>query len=576
MRIREVNSKNSTHYAIIKDITRDGKRTTKIVENIGSFEKLKERAGQQDPLEWLYEYVQQLNEDEAQGKLPVHLQLSPNKLIESGTQRKVSGGYLFLEKIFYQLGLHTICQSISKRYKFDYHLTEILSRLVYTRILSPGSKLKNVKHFKTYLEPLSIEYHDVLRALEVLAKENDFIQSQLYKNIQKKGPRNDGVLYYDCTNYFFYIHQEDELRRYGINKQHQPRPQVQMGLFLDGDGLPLAFSIFPGNESEQTSLKPLEQKIIKDFHHSKFVVCTDAGLASSANRRFNDTPTRRFITTQSIKKLKRFLKEWSLDLESGWRLPHQSQQYNLSALRTDEALIEKFYDQTFYKERWINENGIEQRLIITYSVRYQEYQKRVRENQCQRAMKLIESNPKKIGKPKQNDFKRFIKQTSVTKQGEVADQNHYDLNQQVIETEARFDGLYGVCTNLEDDIEDIIKINKGRWEIEETFMILKSEFESQPIHLSREDRIKAHFITCFLALIIFRTLEKELKSTATFYEILDTLREFDFLPVPEEGYIPSYTRTPLTDQLHEFLGHRLDTEIVTIKKLKEISKQIKK
>lgn len=335
-------------------------------------------------------------------------------------------------------------------------MTQILSRLVITRMLLPGSKLKNIEHFKTYLEPLCIEYHDVLRALEVLAKENDFIQSQLYKNSQKRSTRQDGVLFYDCTNYFFYIYQEDELRRYGIKKQHQPRPQVQMELFLDGDGLPLAFSIFPGIENEQTSLKPLEQKIIKDFNHSKFVVCTDAGLASNANRRFNDTPSRRFITTQSIKKLKAYLKEWSLDLESGWRLPHQSQQYNLSQLRTNPSLIEKFYNKTFYKERWINENGLEQRLIITYSVCYQEYQKRVRENQRQRAIKLIESNHQKIGKPRQNDFKRFIKETSITKEGEVAHQNYYTLDEKEIEKEARFGGLYGVCTNLEDDIEDII------------------------------------------------------------------------------------------------------------------------
>lgn len=576
MRIRTVSSKNTLHYAIIKDISRNGKRTTKVVENLRTIEKIKERSGQQDPLEWLEEYLLQLNEDESQGKLPVNLQLAPNLLIKSNTQRYAEGGYLFLEKIFYQLGLHTICQTISKRYKFNYNLTEILSCLVFSRILSPGSKLKNVQHFKSYLEPLSIDYHDVLRALEVLAKENDFIQSQLYKNSLKHRTRNDGVLFYDCTNYFFYINEEDDLRRFGINKQHQPRPQVQMGLFLDGDGLPLAFSIFPGNESEQTSLKPLEQKIINDFNHSKFVVCTDAGLASSANRRFNDTPTRRFITTQSIKKLKTYLKEWSLDLENGWRLPHQSQQYNLSQLRTNPTLIETYYDKTFYKERWINENGIEQRLIITYSVRYQEYQERVRENQCQRAMKLIKSNPKKIGKPRQNDFKRFIKETSITEQGEVANQTCYLLDQQAIETEARFDGIYGICTNLEDDIKEIIKINKGRWEIEESFMILKSEFEAQPIHLSREDRIKAHFMTCFISLFIFRVLEKELDTQASFYEILETLQQFNFLHIPDEGYIPTFTRTKLTDELHGFLKHRLDTEIVTYKKFKEISKKIKK
>lgn len=576
MRIRTVKSKNTTQYAIIKDINRNGKRTTKVVENLGTLEKIKGRAGQQDPLKWLNNYVKQLNQEEALGKLPVHLQLSPEILINNNQQRIKNGGFLFLQKLFYQLGLESICDSISKRYKFDYNLTDILSGLIFTRVLFPGSKLNDMKVFKTYLEPLSIKYHDLMRALEVISKENDYIQSQLYKNSLKKRKRSDGVLYYDCTNYFFCIYEEDDLRKYGINKQHQPRPQVQMGLFLDGDGLPLAFSIFPGNQSEQTSLKPLEEKTLKDFNHSQFVVCTDSGLASYANRHFNNKADRGFITTQSIKKLKSYLKEWSLDLESGWRLPGSPQQYNISQLRVNPELIEKFKSKTFYKERWIKENGIEQRLIITYSVRYQEYQKRVRENQCQRAVSLIDSKPQKIGKPRQNDFKRFITQTSITSEGEVATQNHFHLNQKAIDDEARFDGIYGVCTNLEDDIETIIKINKGRWEIEESFMILKSEFESRPVHLSREDRIKAHFMTCFLSLTLFRYLEKEITPSRSFYEILDALRSFNFLDIPDEGYIPTYTRTSLTDQLHDFLGARLDTEIVPTKKLKEISKMIKK
>lgn len=576
MRIRTTSSKNTTHYAIIKDVTRQNKRTTKIVENLGTLESIAQRAQGQDPLVWLEEYVKELNLREAQGKLPVSIHFSPSNSIQLDTQRLYRGGYLFLEKLYYDLGLHRTCKKITNRYKFDFDLNLILRHLITTRIIQPGSKAKNIETCKTYLEPSDLDYHKVMRALEVIAKENDFIQSELYKNSLKRTNRNDGVLYYDCTNYFFAINQEDDLRKYGFNKQHQPRPQVQMGLFLDGDGIPLAFSIFPGNHNEQQSLKPLEQTIIKDFNHSKFVVCTDAGLSSLENRRFNNDSARAFVTTQSVKMLKGHLKKWSLDLENDWKLPDHKQTYNLSKLRTDPDLIQKYKDHVFYKERWIKEDGLEQRLIITYSVRYQEYQKRIRENQFNRAIKLIESKPKKIGKVRQNDFKRFIKTTPITKEGEVASSSHHDLNLELIQQEEQYDGIYGVCTNLEDSVEDIIRINRGRWEIEESFLILKSEFEARPVHMSREDRIRAHFMTCFLALTLFRVLEKELKTSHSFYQIIETLRGFNFLHIEDEGFIPTYNRTDLTDKLHDFLGARLDTEIVTYKKTKEILRMIKK
>ena len=300
---------------------------------------------------------------------------------------------------------------------------------------------------------------------------------------------------------FFEIDQEDDLRRYGKSKENRPSPIVQMGLFMDGNGIPLTFNITSGNTNEQTTLKPLEEKIIEDFNLAEIVVCTDAGLASTANRKFNNTNLRKFITTQSIKKLKDYLKQEALDLTKGWKLPGSDKTYDISKLRTDENLKEKYKDKIFYKERWINEDNLEQRLIVTYSVKYQEYQTHIRNNQIERAKKIIEQNPKKIGKAKQNDPKRFIQITNITSNGEIAEETHYNINQDIIDEEAKYDGLYAVCTNLEDDVEEIIKVNHRRWEIEESFRIMKSEFEARPVYLSREDRIKAHFMTCFFSTI---------------------------------------------------------------------------
>ena len=403
----------------------------------------------------------------------------------------------------------------------------------------------------------------------------DFIQSELYKNSLKYSNRNNNILYYDCTNFFFEIEQEDGLKQYGNSKENRPTPIIQMGLFMDGDTIPLAFNINPGNTNEQITLKPLEEKIINDFKNSKFVVCTDAGLASEANRKFNNTNNRRFITTQSIKKLKGHLKEWCLDLTKGWKIYGKDKTYNISQLRENKELIKKYKDTTFYKERWINENGLEQRLIVTYSVKYQEYQRNVRDRQIQRAEKLIESNPKKIGKAKQNDPKRFINTIPVAEDGTVVE-NHYEINESLINEESLYDGLYAVCTNLEDPVQDIIKINHNRWEIEESFRIMKSEFKSRPVYLSRDNRIKAHFTTCFLALVIFIYLEKILDNKYTVEEIIDTLKNYNLKDEDGLGYSPLYERTDLIDLLHEKFNFNTAYEINETKKIKKIFQDIKK
>ena len=575
MRIRKTKSKNSEHYAIIYD-TKDinGKRSTKIYQNIGNYNDLIKLAKDEDPLTWLKNYVNELNQQIQSNSLPILLKKYPNQRIKKNEQLEFNAGYLFLQDIYYKLGLNHICDNITNKYQFKYDLNDILSKLIYSRIIYPSSKLKTLELSKNFLESPNFEYQHILRSLEILSKESDFIQSELYRNSLKYSKRNSKVLFYDCTNYYFEIEEEDEFRKYGKSKENRPNPIVQMGLFMDGDAIPLSCEITPGNKNEQKTLQPLEEKILKDFELSEIVVCTDAGLASTANRKFNNTNSRKFITTQKKKKLKEFLKEEVLDLTKGWHLPGSDKIYDIEALRTDEKLKERYKDKTFYKERWIKENGLEQRLIVTFSVKYQEYQKHIRNNQIERARKIIENNPKKIGKAKQNDPKRFIETINTTSNGEIAEETHYSINQNIIDEEAKYDGLYAVCTNLEDDVQDIIKVNHKRWEIEESFRIMKSEFNARPVFHSNEDAIKAHFLICFLALTIYRYLEKKLDEKYTVGEIIDSLKEMD-LSVKDGDYIPNYTRTNLTDDLHEKFGFRTDFEILTEKNLKKIIKNTK-
>ena len=570
MRLSISKSKNSTSLYVIKSTYENGVHSSKIVEKLGTVKELSQKLDGQDPIEWAKKYIAELNQKEREEKLDVLVKYSPSKVITKDEQRSFNGGYLFLQQIYYQLGLHKICKEILEKYKCRYDLNSILSRLIYGRIIFPSSKLATYQLSTRFIEQPNFELQHVYRALEVIAKETDFIQSSLYNNSLKISKRNTGVLYYDCTNYFFEIEQEDGNKQYGPSKDHKPNPIVQMGLFMDGDGVPLAFSINKGNTNEQLTLKPLEKKILSDFDLSKFIACTDAGLASISNRKFNDKEERAFITTQSIKKLKAHLKKWALD-PNGWYLSNDEKTYDISKL--DE---EKDRNKMFYKERWMKENDLEQKIIVTYSIKYKDYQRKIRNSQIERAQKTIDSNPTKIKKHNQNDYKRFIRKTNCTPDGEIAEKEIYTIDTEVIAKEEAFDGFYAVCTNLEDDAAEIIKVNNRRWEIEECFRIMKSEFKARPVYLSRDDRIEAHFTTCFISLIIYRLLEKKLGEKYTCSEIIKGLKDINFYKIQGEGFVPTYTRTDFTDDLHEAFDFRTDYQIINTRKIKNIFKATKK
>lgn len=570
MRLSISKSKNATSLYVIQSIYENGKRSTKVVEKLGTHAELLQKLDGRDPIEWAKLYIEELNKKEKEQSREVIVKYSPSKVIPKDQQHLFNGGYLFLQWIYHELNLHKVSAKISKKYKFSFDLNAILSRLLYGRILFPSSKLATYKHSSKFIEQTDFELHHMYRALEVISKEMDFIQSSLYSNSLKISKRNTGILYYDCTNYFFEIEQEAGLKQYGPSKEHRPNPIIQMGLFMDGDGVPLAFSLNSSNTNEQITLKPLEQKILSDFKLSKFVVFSDAGLASEKNRRFNNEGERAFITTQSIKKLKKHLKEWSLD-SKGWHLIDRDKTYDIAQL--DKEI---YKDKCFFKERWIKENGLEQKLIVTYSIKYKNYQRQIRNSQIERARKLLDSNPTKISKNNQNDYKRFIKKTSCTSDGEIADNELYALNNEIIVAEEAYDGFYAVCTNLEGSVQEIIRINQRRWEIEECFRIMKSEFKARPVYLSREDRIKAHFTTCFMSLIIYRLLERKLGNKFTCSEIINGLKEMNFYEIKGEGYIPTYKRTDFTDALHGVFGFRTDYEIIKKIQLKKILNACKK
>lgn len=570
MRLSLVKSKNTTQFYVIKSYRdENGKNTSKIIEKLGNEKEVMKKANGEDPIIWAKKYIKQLNEKEKNNEIDIIAKFSQCKQIPENQQTTYNCGYLFLQDIYYNLKLDKICKEISERYRIRYDLNSILSNLIYTRIIEPSSKLSSFEASKKFIEQPNFEIQNIYRALEVISNETEVIETQVYKNSLNVVNRNTKILYYDCTNYFFEIEQAEGLKQYGISKENRPNPITQMGLFMDGDGFPLAFNINSGNTNEQTTLKPLEKQIMKDFELSKFVVCTDAGIASNENRKFNNIQNRSYIVTQSLRKIKGHLKDWALSTKD-WKTINSSEKINLNNIdKTSDN------EEIYYKERWINENGLEQRLIVSYSPKYATYQKSVRNRQIERAENLI-NNPTKISKNRQDDPKRFIKSASITNDGEIANKKIFSLNTEAIEKEEEFDGFYAVCTTLEDDISEIIKINKRRWEIEESFRILKTDFKARPVYLKRDDRIKAHFTTCFLSLLIYRILEHKLNEDYTSEKIITTLREMNFAKIKGDGYIPIYQRNKLTDKLHEIFKFRTDNEIISISQIKKICKQTKK
>ena len=588
MKLTVSRSQNSETYYIQKSYRTDsGKSSTKTVERLGSIEELKARFGDEDPIGAARAYMKELSAAEKKSREDIVVKFKPSALIAKGEQRSYNGGYLFLQKIYYELGLDYICKKIEQKHRNKYDLNEILSTLVYARILYPGSKKSSFEDAKKFLEQPDVELHQVYRGLSLLASEFDGIQADVYKRSLKLGKRDTGVIYYDLTNYFFEWEEEGGLVQYGHCKEGRPLPIVQMGLFMDHDGIPLSMCIDPGNRAESTTLKPMEDKLRDKFGLSKLVVCTDGGLSTYENRKRDDIGERAFVTVQSLKKLPEYLQEWSLET-SGWRRVGidkdgkeilSEEEYNLA-----EMDPEKCYDWLFCRERAVilgeKDKQLEQRMIVTFSFKYQGYLRTVRERQITRAQALVDKGDASVLKRKSpNDAKRYIEVNYSTKDGELATRHSTTLNREMIAQEERFDGFYAICTDLEDPAQDIIKLNSGRWQIENAFRIMKTDFKARPVYLKRDERIKAHFLTCFLALLLYKYLERKVNRGGKHFtteEIVDTLRSMDFLSISGEGYIPTYTRTDLTNNLHGSAGFRTDTQIVTKQRMRSIIAQTKK
>ena len=590
-------------YYIAKSFRNErGISTKKNMFRLGTLDEIRRREGVSDAWQWAQEELARRNEEERIGRQKLKIELSPSKRINTGECVKYSGGDLMLIPFYNALGLPQICREIQTDTRTEYSLNEILESLVVSRILYPCSKKGAYERNKQRIRPTSFGLADIYRALSLLSSHIDDIQARVWSNSQKITNRNTRIIYYDCTNYYFEIEDNDKdfvdkqtgeyipgLRKRGKSKENRPNPIVQMGMLMDGDGMPLSFIIFPGNESEQPSLQKIEEMVANKFGLNEFIISTDAGLGSENNRRSNLTEGREYNTVQSLPSLPKADQDMALAPE-GWRIAFRDSAlppidpfnperkiFNLSEIDLDAERHTRFYKEIIVDKCMDGDKSTarQERVIVTYSHDFALYLRHKREERISSAQKIVNRRQTK-SRQSQQDPRRYVATEYITKEGIKATNVKMALDQKAITADQRFDGFYAYGTSLDDDAADVLRARSFHHEIEHLFRTTKTFLEARPVHLQRQDRIRSHFLICFLAMVIIKILQKKLHMhELTIDQLILTLRSIEFDYFKSIGYRPLFERNEITDRLQQIAGITIDTEIVETKRMNKLYRNIK-
>ena len=590
-------------YYIAKSFRNErGISTKKNMFRLGTLDEIRRREGVSDAWQWAQEELARRNEEERIGRQKLKIELSPSKRINTGECVKYSGGDLMLIPFYNALGLPQICREIQTDTRTEYSLNEILESLVVSRILYPCSKKGAYELNKKRIRPTSFGLEDIYRALSLLSSHIDDIQARVWSNSQKITDRNTRIIYYDCTNYYFEIEDNDKdfvdkqtgeyipgLRKRGKSKENRPNPIVQMGMLMDGDGMPLSFIIFPGNESEQPSLQKIEEMVANKFGLNEFIISTDAGLGSENNRRYNMTEGREYITVQSLPSLPKADQDMALAPE-GWRIAFRDSAlppidpfnperkiFNLSEIDLDAERHTRFYKEIIVDKCMDGDKSTarQERVIVTYSHDFALYLRHKREERISSAQKIVNRRQTK-SRQSQQDPRRYVATEYITKEGIKATNVKMALDQKAITADQRFDGFYAYGTSLDDDAADVLRARSFHHEIEHLFRTTKTFLEARPVHLQRQDRIRSHFLICFLAMVIIKIFQKKLHMPElTIDQLILTLRSIEFDYFKSIGYRPLFERNEITDRLQQIAGITIDTEIVETKRMNKLYRNIK-
>ena len=604
--------KDPTYY--IQQGFRNGKKTTtKNIKRLGKHSEL--LLITDDPLEYAKNEVKKMNEEYRSGRSEFVVTMDFNERIPSSdspcsNSTSLNIGYLYLKDIYAKLNLSDFFKSVSSDRKITYDCNKICQFLTYARILDPASKYGTYDKLDTYYEKPQVEYQHMIRFLDILDRNSDKYLKHLFDNSENIVKRDTSVMYYDCTNYFFETEKPDEeivdevtgeiilgLRQFGISKENKPSPIVEMGLIMDSRGIPISMCIHPGNTNEQLTAVPLEKEVIKMTGNKKFIYCADAGLGSYNIRKFNDMGGRAYIVTQSVKKLGQEIKDIVFN-DSNYRLLSNDDAITLKEMRTfnkkdannlslyndfaykvipaNTAMDTGLYEEKVYKNgrtKKVKAKGtLHQYIIVTFSRKMMEYQRTIRERQLERAKKLLRlKDPEKIKKGP-NDIRRFLKNTS-------SDTANYVLDMDKIHEEEKYDGFYAVATNLDDSAKDILAVAQNRYKIEDCFRIMKTNFDARPVFLRNPERIRAHFLICYTALLIYRLMECKLDDNLTHVttsNLIKTLRNMNVVNMDDMYYKSIYSGSQALDALERCFELQLNRKYYRPSDLNKIVKKFSK
>ena len=610
--------KDPTYY-VQKGFRNGTKTTTKNVAKVGKHSELLKITD--DPLAYAKEHIANLNADLINNKVTMEVEIDFNQKIKPSDEivsssNQLNIGYFVLQKLYHDLAIGSFFKKITADSKITFNPNQVNRFMTYARILDPDSKLGTYDHLHRYYEQPDFGYVHMLRTMDILEENYDEYLTHLFHHSNNIVPRDTSVCYLDCTNYYFETETCDDdyvdevtgeiikgLRKYGVSKEHRPNPLVGMGLFMDANGIPLSMSIHSGSNNEQTVAIPLERKLMKMLDKKRFIYCADAGMGSINIRKFNSMGGRSFVITQFIKKLSDTLKEAVFN-DYDYRILSSDKPTSIFELKAFDKMDKEnlsLYNDKAYKileadravdlglyEEVVLKNGkikkikskalLKQKIIITFSRKMMEYQRAIRRRQVERAMKLLKNMDSDSYKKGPHDVTRFIKRISSSKSGEkVTDE--YIINYEVIEEEERYDGYYAVATNLDDDVKTIIEISSRRYKIEECFRILKTNFSAQPIFHQARERIIAHFMICFTALLIYRLLETKLDMHGTHFtveNIRETLRNMEVANVQDMYYLSTYNGSQVCAALNDVFGLGLDKKYYQPKDLNKKIRNILK
>ena len=604
--------KDPTYY--IQQGFRNGKKTTtKNIKRLGKHSEL--LLITDDPLEYAKNEVKKMNEEYRSGRSEFIVTMDFNERIPStdspcSNSTSLNIGYLYLKDIYAKLNLSDFFKSVSSDRKITYDCNKICQFLTYARILDPASKYGTYDKLDTYYEKPQVEYQHMIRFLDILDRNSDQYLKHLFDNSENIVKRDTSVMYYDCTNYFFETEKPDEeivdevtgeiilgLRQFGISKENKTSPIVEMGLIMDSRGIPISMCIHPGNTNEQLTAVPLEKEVIKMTGNKKFIYCADAGLGSYNIRKFNDMGGRAYIVTQSVKKLGQEIKDIVFN-DSNYRLLSNDDAITLKEMRTfnkkgannlslyndfvykvipaNTAMDTGLYEEKVYKNgrtKKVKAKGtLHQYIIVTFSRKMMEYQRTIRERQLERAKKLLRlKDPEKIKKGP-NDIRRFLKNTS-------SDTANYVLDMDKIHEEEKYDGFYAVATNLDDSAKDILAVAQNRYKIEDCFRIMKTNFDARPVFLRKPERIRAHFLICYTALLIYRLMECKLDDNLTHVttsNLIKTLRNMNVVNMDDMYYKSIYSGSQALDALERCFELQLNRKYYRPSDLNKIVKKFSK